>query len=433
MDAGPDELRVSVVRGRDRIDLVVPAAVRVAELLPELARRVGGSDPLSDLDDVCLSVVGGDPLDGDAGLVDQGVPDGAVLTVTVRAGDVTPVGDDLATVVAQAVETVPRPDVRLARWSGVGGAVALLGLAAGLVATSGNGPVAVVGAVTSLGLLGAAVVVARVGGPIPVVAAAGWLAVAHAGAAGLASGVVGAGIAWLVAGSAAALLSRRTVGPQLWAAPVAGTVLLAAGLVADLAPAPVPVTLSCALVVVVATGDLQPWLAATVAGLAPPALGEDPTTTPDPVAVAHAVRRAHEVLLVSAVATGLLLGVVGPVATSLGPWGLAVALLCAVVVALRSRRQRVGAGGPAALLCVSVALLPLTISVGWRWPDARVVVVAMSVVVGLAALTAAVLPAPRTVRAGRVAELVEALALAALPATLLTATGLLDVVRALVS
>ena len=57
----------------------------------------------------------------------------------------------------------------------------------------------------------------------------------------------------------------------------------------------------------------------------------------------------------------------------------------------------------------------------------------MSVVVGLAALTAAVLPAPRTVRAGRVAELVEALALAALPAALLTATGLLDVVRALVA
>ena len=365
--------------------------------------------------------------------MDQGVPDGAVLTVTVRAGDVTPVGDDLATVVAQAVETVPRPDVRLARWSGVGVAVALLGLAAGLVATSGNGPVAVVGAVTSLGLLGAAVVVARVGGPDP---RRGRGRMAGRGPRGcgrtgvrrrrrgdrLAGRGIGCGAPEPSDGRATALGRARGGGGAARCGsgrrPGAGSR---------------PRELSCALVVVVATGDLQPWLAATVAGLAPPALGEDPTTTPDPVAVAHAVRRAHEVLLVSAVATGLLLGVVGPVATSLGPWGLAVALLCAVVVALRSRRQRVGAGGPAALLCVSVALLPLTISVGWRWPDARVVVVAMSVVVGLAALTAAVLPAPRTVRAGRVAELVEALALAALPATLLTATGLLDVVRALVS
>ena len=47
MAAGPDELRVSVVGGRERVDLVVPAAVRVAELLPELARRVGRGDPLS--------------------------------------------------------------------------------------------------------------------------------------------------------------------------------------------------------------------------------------------------------------------------------------------------------------------------------------------------------------------------------------------------
>ena len=308
MGAGPDELRVSVVGGHDRVDLVVPAAVRVAELLPELVGRVGRGDPLGDLDEVRLSVLGGARLDSGAGLADQGVPDGAVLTVTAPPRGVPPVDDDLAAVVADAVETVPRPAGGLARRAALTVAVGLLGLAAGGVAASGSVPAAVVAGLTSLGLLGAALVVARVEGPAPVVAAAGWLAVLHAGAAGLAAGVVAAGVASLVAGGAAALASRRSVGPQLWAAAAAGVAVAVAGLVADLAPAPVPVTLTSALVVVVATGDLQPWLAATLAGLVPPPLGEQPPTAPDRVAVAHAVRRAHDVLLVSAARHGAAAG-----------------------------------------------------------------------------------------------------------------------------
>ena len=429
MGAGPDELRVSVVGGRDRVDLVVPAAVRVAELLPELARRVGRGDPLSDRDGVCLSVLGGKPLDDESGLVDQGVPDGAVLTVTVPNHDVAPADDDLPTVVADAVEIVPRPDARLLRCAVLVVAVAVLGLAAAGVAASGSAPAALVGAVTSLGLLGACCAVARGRGPVPVTAAAGWLAVAHAGAAGLAVGVVAAGAAWVVVGSAAAVASRRTVGPQLWAATAAGLALVGAGLAAGLAPAPVPVTLTCTLVAVVATGDLQPWLAATVAGLVPPPVGERPPTAPDRTAVTHSVRRAHDLLLVSALATGLLLVVAGPVATTLGSWGLGVALLCAAVVALRARRHRVGAGGPVAMLGGAATLLPVAATAWWQWPEGRVEVVAAAAAVGLAALASAVLPAPRTARAGRVAELAEALALAALPPALLVATGLLDVVR----
>ena len=79
----------------------------------------------------------------------------------------------------------------------------------------------------------------------------------------------------------------------------------------------------------------------------------------------------------------------------------------------------------------AAALLPVAATAWWRWPDGRAEVVAATGAVGLAALAAAVLPAPRTARAGRVAELAEALALAALPPALLVATGLLDVVREL--
>jgi len=357
------------------------------------------------------------------------VPDGAVLTVTAHPQVVPPVDDDLTAVVADAVETVPRPDARLVRRAALVTGAALLGLGAAGVAASGRPAVAAVAAVTSLGLLAAALLVARAGGPAPVVAATGWLAVAHAGAAGLAVGVVAAGVAWLVVGVAAALLGRRTVGRQLWAAAAAGLVLAAAGLVADLAPAPVAVVLTCAVVVVVATGDLHPWLAATLAGLVPPVLGERPSTAPDRVAVAVAVRRAHDLLLVMALATGLLLVVAGPVAASLGPWGVAVALLCAAVVALRARRQRVGTGGPVAVLGGALALLPIAVTAWWCWPEVQVWVVAVTAAAGLVALAGAVLPAPRTARAGRVAELAEALALAALPPALLAATGLLDVVR----
>jgi hypothetical protein len=67
--------------------------------------------------------------------------------------------------------------------------------------------------------------------------------------------------------------------------------------------------------------------------------------------------------------------------------------------------------------------------VWWRSPDWRVWVVATGVATGLLAL-AVLLRTPRpSARAGRLAELAEALVLVALPPALLAATGLLDLVR----
>ena len=432
MGVGPDVLRVSVVGGHDRVDLVVPAAVRVAELLPELARRVGRRDPLADPDEVWLSVLGGPRLDGRSGLLAQGVPDGAVLTLTAAVDHVAPVADDLAGVVADVVGTVPRPAPGLARWAALVVAAGLLGLGALAAAVLGTPPAAAAAAVTSVVLLGTAALVARRDVAAPVVVTAAWLAVVHAGAAGLAAGVVAAASAWLGAGAVAALVTRARLGPQLWAGPVAGAVLVAAALVGATTPASLATALTCALVLVVVTGDLHPWLAATLAGLVPPPLGEQQPTAPDRRAVAHGVRRAHDVLLVSSVATGLLLVVVGPVVAVRGPWGVTIVLACSAVVALRARRQRVGVSGAVALVGALTPLVPVAVAVWWRSPGAGVGVVVAVVGVGLLALAAALLPAPRTVRAGRVAELAEALALVSLPPVLLAATGLLDLVREVV-
>ena len=141
MAADPGVLRVSVVGGHDRVDLVVPAAVRVAELLPELARRVRRGDPLAASTEVWLSVLGGARLDGGSGLAAQGVADGDVLTVTSAADHVAPVDDDLAVVVAEVVETVPQPGPAPVRWAALAVSAVLLGLgAAGVVVVGTRWP-----------------------------------------------------------------------------------------------------------------------------------------------------------------------------------------------------------------------------------------------------------------------------------------------------
>jgi type VII secretion integral membrane protein EccD len=428
---GPDTLRVSVVGGHDRVDLVVPAAVNVAELLPELLLRLRHGDP--DPAGARLAVVGGPPLDAGAGLAAQGVPDGAVLTVVAAADRdrVHPPADDLAAVVAEVVETVPRPVPAAVGRCALGVATALLGLGALGALVLATPAAAAVSGVLGVVLLATAALVARRRGSAELSGAAGWLAVAHAGAAGALGGAVGAGVGWVVAGGAAAVVCGRRRSP-LWGAAVAGVVLVAAGSVAELAPAPLPRVLTWALVAVVVTGDLHPWLAATWAGLGVPPLGEAPPAGPDGEAVAVAVRRAHDLLLVASVVTGLLLTVLGPVVAAQGAWSLALVLLCCAVVAFRSRRQRVGASGPVGLLGSAVPLLPVAVAVWAHSPEWRSAAVVGLGCCGLFALAVVALPMPRNPRAGRAAELAEALALVALPPVLLAATGLLDVVRGLV-
>lgn len=431
---GADQLRVSVVGGSRRVDLLLPAALSVADLLPELTRRLGGHDPLAS-DRVRLCVVGGPPLDPATGLGDQGVLDGDLLTVTAMADHTYPVDDDLATVVAEMAARQPAPGPGLLQQAALAFAVALLGLGAVGVVALRTSAVTFVSVLVVALLLAIAARVAIRDGPSGVVTASIWLAVCHAGAAAVAafSGAVpvtlGVGAAWVVTGVVGATAIRRCGCNPVWAVPAAGSVLVVSALLAGLTRAPVPVVLTVALTLVVLSGDLMPWLAASLTGLVPPPLDADAVTVPDRATVAAGVRRAHDVLLVSTLATGLLLAAVGPIVAAQGPWGVSVAVLSCAVVTLRSRRHRVARTGPVGLFGGLTALVPLAAVVWWRSPDSQVWVVATSVATGLLVL-AAVLRTPRpSARAGRLAELAEGLVLVALPPTLLAATGVLDLAR----
>ena len=101
----PSLVRVTVLSSTRRVDLAMPGSVPVAELVPELARRVGLLDPLTVHGGCRLLAVDGQELDGETGLRAQGVRDGAVLTVcsVVHRGPPR-VYDDVVEAMADAVE-----------------------------------------------------------------------------------------------------------------------------------------------------------------------------------------------------------------------------------------------------------------------------------------------------------------------------------------
>ncbi|MDO9497182.1 MAG: EsaB/YukD family protein, partial [Nocardioides sp.] len=75
-------VRVTVTSGTRRVDLVLPGAVPVAELVPELARSVGLLDASTVYGGYRLVTAEGRRLAADSGLTLQGVEDGVTLTVT---------------------------------------------------------------------------------------------------------------------------------------------------------------------------------------------------------------------------------------------------------------------------------------------------------------------------------------------------------------
>lgn len=359
---GPDVLRVSVVGGHERVDLVVPAALAVAELLPDLARRLLPGDALAP-GALRLAPVGGTPLATSSGLAAQGVRDGELLTLTSEADHVPPLVDDLALVVGAVAESLPRAaaDAVLRATA----ALASLLLAAGGSAVLLDDSLVFLGAGVALVLVGLAALAVRRDARL-VGTAAGWLAVGYGGAVGAAAGLAGAGAGVVVTGAAALVATRSDA---LGAAPVAGVVLLLTGGVPLLSPVPVALVATVALAAVALVGDLVPWLAATLGGLSAPMLGDRQPRAPDPVRVDAAVRRAHTVLLVCSVATGLVLVTLGPLVVRTGPGGLVVVGLCCAVVALRARRHRAGVSGPPALVGSVLALLTSAAAAWETWPD----------------------------------------------------------------
>ena len=440
--AGPAPLsglvRVTVASGSRRVDLVLPGAVPVAELVPELARSVGLLDPLTVHGGYTVTGPDGRRLAGDAGLVLQGVEDGALLTVSAGVDAEPPrVYDDVVEAMTDVVERDLRP------WSPASGRRTALG-AAGLLLVLGAGSLLLqtdstlagtAAALVAATLLAGSVVLSRVQGEPEAAVAVSWTASLYAVVAGLL--LAGDGFAALAAGGGAGAvlvgaLSLLAVGEgrALTLPPaVVGAVFWVTGVLLDGTDLDASAVLVALLVLLVLCGSVFPWwaLSLTGRGVEQAYSLDDLTADPDEIdaaAVGADARLAHEALLAIGATVGLLLVTVSPLAVGRGLSGTLLALLCAVVLMLRTRQYRTGTEVLVGLLSgvlglVSTAAAVLVLHPDWR-PTTAVVLAATGGV--LLALT--LVPAPPSVRRGRLGDVAETVALLALLPLAVVACGL---------
>ena len=433
-------VRVTVTSATRRVDLVLPGAVPVADLVPELARSVGLLDADTAHAGYRLVTQGGRELAADAGLTVQRVEDGDVITVVAGPGDPPPRAyDDAVEAMIDIAERDLRPwDAEAGRRIALGAAVLLLLVGAvGLVLQHGSDLAAAGAVLFAVVLVVGAVALSRVqGGSYPPVVVA-WTGCAYAAVAGLSFGwgspffgtpVAAAGAGALAAGLAAALgLSEGRV--LLLPPVVAGTVLLATGLVTQAWSVAPAVVLTAALSLAVVAGSVFPWLALGATGAT---VGRLVTVTGltgdhdeiDLRRLAADARFGHEILVALSATVGLLLVLAPPSAVSLGPAGTLAAILGCVVVMLRTRQYSSGAEVLVGLASGVLGLTSTALSVFWfhpSWRPSASVSLAVAGVV-LAALTRL---HGTSVWRSRLGDAAETVALLALPPVLVVATGVL--------
>ena len=411
-------VRVTVASGSRRVDLVLPGAVPVAELVPELARSVGLLDPLTVHGGYCVTGPDGRRLSGDAGLVLQGVEDGALLTVSAGVdADPPRVYDDVVEAMTDVVERDLRP------WSPASGRRTALG-AAGLLLVLGAGSLLLqadstlagtAAAIVAAALLAGAVVLSRVQGEPEAAVAVSWTASLYAVVAGL-----------LLAGGGG--FGPSAVGAGLGAVVVGALSLLAVGegRALTLPPAVVLVAL---LVLLVLLGSVFPWwaLGLTGRGVERAYSVDDLTADPDDIdaaAVGADARLAHEVLLAIGATVGLLLVAVAPLAVGRGLSGTLLALVCAGVLMLRTRQYRTGTEVLVGLLSGVLGLVSTAAAVLWLHPDWRPTTAVVLAATGGVLLALTLVPAQPSVRRGRLGDVAETVALLSLLPLAVVACGL---------
>ena len=454
-------VRVTVASGSRRVDLVLPGAVPLAELVPELARSVGLLDPMTVHGGYRVLTAEGRLLGTDAGLVGQGVEDGALLTVTAGVDDPAPrVYDDVVEAMTDVVERDLRP------WSPASGRRTALG-AAGLLMALGAAALLVQGdtllagsaaGVVATVLVAGAVVLSRAQAEPEAAVAVAWASTAYAAVAGLLlaldagysglSGLLGvpggpgvlagapvaaAGLGALLAGLVALLglgEGRALVLPPV----VVGAAFGVVGLVLQVAAgADVGVLLSTVLVLVVLMGSLFPWLALGMTGARVEQVYStaDITADPDeidPEQVGREARLAHEILLAITATVGLLLVLVAPVAVALGLAGTLLALVCCGVVMLRTRQYRTGSEVLVGLVSGIAGLASIAVALLWLQPQWRPTTALVLAVAGAVLLAVTLLPGETSVRRGRLGDVAESVCLLALVPLALVATGVFSAI-----
>jgi hypothetical protein len=430
-----ETVRVTVVAGERRADLVLPAALPLAELVPGLARAVGLLDGHTAYGGFRLSTADGRRIRADAALVDQGVRDGHVLILVVAVDDPDPPRyDDEAEAMADAVERAYADTAPGAPASGRRTDVAVVcacwtaGLVAAVVAAPGRALLVLLAGAAAT-LLVVAVVLSRLRGRGTAAVLVAWLACAQAAGSGavLASQgpastrIADAGAALVLVGAASSAL--LVVGRLLLLPPVVvGSVLLVAGLSARALPVRMGLVVTAALMVVTVVSEHLPAMA--LAAARGPTVGRH-VDEPVDLARVHAwARAADRVLLAGSASVATLLVVAAPFAVSVDLAGGLGSALCCVVVLLRARgqRDRVRAVGRAGGL---LGLLATAVSVLWLQPGWRTEAAATLYLAGAASLAHLLGPRPDPLLVERLCELTRSGALVALPSTLLVASGVL--------
>ncbi|MFA6297525.1 MAG: type VII secretion integral membrane protein EccD [Nocardioides sp.] len=439
-------VRVTVTSGTRRVDLVLPGAVPVAELVPELARSVGLLDASTVYGGYRLVTAEGRRLAADSGLTLQGVEDGVTLTVTAGIDDEPPrVYDDVVEAMTDVVERDLKPwEPASGRRTALSAAGLLMGLGAVALLIQSESLLAAVAAVTvAVSLVAGAIVLSRAQHEAEAAVAVAWMGAGYAAVAGLMLAPDGDFFDYPVAYAGAGALIAGLVclvglgeGRTLVIPPVVvGALFLATGLLMrasdDLDP---PVVLTVVLTVVVMIGSVFPWLAlgATRTTVDQLFSAADITADPaeiDPARVGADARVAHEILVAISGTVGLLLVAIAPLAVSLGLFGALLAVVCCLVVMLRTRQYRTGSevlvglvSGILGLASVAVSLLVMFPE--WQ-PEAAVVLAASGAVL----LVVTLLPATPSVRRGRFGDVVESIALLTLLPLLVLAVGVFDVVE----
>jgi type VII secretion integral membrane protein EccD len=438
-------VRVTVTSGTRRVDLVLPGAVPVAELVPELARRVGLLDAVTVYGGYRLVTQDGRELVTDSGLTIQGVEDGGVITVAAGVEDQPPrVYDDVVEAMTDVVERDLRPwDAAAGRRTALWAAVLLLLAGAGsLLIQHGSDVAAASAVVVAVVLVLGAVVLSRTRGETDAAVTVALMGCVYASVAGLmiawgtpffGTPVAAAGAGALVAGAVGALglaESRTLLLPPV----VGGAVFLAIGLMMQTSSFDPAVVLTTALALVVIAGSVFPWLALGATGTSVDQLFSTADITADAeeidsTRVSADARVAHEILVAVSATVGVLLVLVAPLAVSLGLAGTLVSVLACLVVMLRTRQYRTGTEVLVGLGSGVLGLVATALSVLWLHPDWRPSAAVALAVTGAVLLALTLLPQPGSVRRGRIGDLVETVALLALVPTLVIATGLFASIR----
>lgn len=437
-------VRVTVASGSRRVDLVLPGAVPVAELVPELARSVGLLDGATVYGGYRLVTAEGRTLASDSGLTIQGIEDGGLLTVTAGVDDPAPrVYDDVVEAMTDVVERDLKPwQPASGRRTALTAAALMLALGAVALLIQDARLAAVAAMLVSACLVTGAVVLSRAQQEPEAAVAVAWMGCGYAVVAGLMLApdgdlfdlpVVYAGAGGIIAGFVC--LVGLGAGRTLAMPPVVvGAVFLASGLLLRTADFEYAAALTVTLVLVVIVGSVLPWLALAATGTRVDQLFSDTDITADPHEIdAHQVaadaRTAHEILVAISATVGLLLVLIGPIAVSLGLAGTILAVVCCLVVMLRTRQYRTGAEVLVGLVSGVLGLASVAVAVLWLFPAWRPTAAVTLAATGAVLLALTLLPATPSIRRGRLGDLAESVALLSLLPLVVISAGIFESIR----